>query len=75
VLPRTTGCTLRRPDDIKFQNIKLLSPDDELTPVAKSCILDLFRKFDMLLNRELSFTEFRGFYECINLEITEEEFK
>jgi len=74
LLPRTTGCTLRRPDNIKFQNLKLLSPNDELTPLTRMCILDIFRKFDMLLNRELSFIEFKGFYECINLEITEEEF-
>lgn len=37
--------------------------------------MDIFRKFDMLLNQELSFVEFRGFYECLNLKITEEEFQ
>jgi len=29
----------------------------------------------MLLNRELSYTEFRGFYECIGKNLTEAEFK
>lgn len=35
---------------------------------------DIFRKFDMLLNRELSFCEFKGFCECINRNLTEKEF-
>lgn len=29
----------------------------------------------MLLNRELSYQEFKGFYECIEKTITEKEFK
>jgi hypothetical protein len=29
----------------------------------------------MLLNRELSYSEFRGFYECINKTLTEAEFQ
>jgi hypothetical protein len=29
----------------------------------------------MLLNRELTFAEFKGFYECLGRKITEEEFK
>ena len=41
----------------------------------ESTIQDVFRKFDMLLNRELSFTEFRGFYECIGKNLSEGEFK
>ena len=75
ILPRTTGCTLRRPDDIKLQNIKLISSKSELTQQFKLCVKDIFRKFDMLLNRELSFIEFKGFYDCLNLQIAEEEFK
>ena len=35
---------------------------------------DIFRKFDMLLNRELGYQEFKGFYECLGKEITEAEF-
>ncbi len=29
----------------------------------------------MLMNRELTFVEFKGFYECLDRKITEEEFK
>jgi hypothetical protein len=35
---------------------------------------DIFRKFDMLLNRELGYLEFKGFYECLGKEISEDEF-
>lgn len=41
----------------------------------ESTVSDIFRKFDMLLNRELSFTEFRGFYECIGKNLSDAEFK
>ena len=41
----------------------------------ESTLSDIFRKFDMLLNRELSFTEFRGFYECIGKNLSEAEFR
>lgn len=37
---------------------------------------DIFRKFDMLLNQELTFCEFKGFCECIGKgNLTEKEFQ
>jgi hypothetical protein len=94
VLPRTTGCTLRRPEDAKRSVekktfIKLLVPAGSSEGVQKSAITmdkkqmstlfeitanDIFRKFDMLLNRELGYLEFKGFYECLGKEISEDEF-
>jgi Ca2+-binding EF-hand superfamily protein len=35
---------------------------------------DIFKKFDMLLTRELGYLEFKGFYECVGKDITEAEF-
>ena len=75
VLPKTSGCLLRRPTDAPMERVKLLTSKGELTDIAESTIQDIFRKFDMLLNRELSFTEFKGFYECINRSLTELEYK
>jgi calpain-15 len=75
ILPRTTGCSLRRPADAREENIKLLRSTGQLHEQAESTIKDIFRKFDMLLNRELSFVEFKGFFECINKQLTEKEFK
>lgn len=93
VLPRTTGCTLRRPEDAKPKDkkniVKLLVPAGSSDTIQKSSLStdkrqmstlfditanDIFRKFDMLLNRELGYLEFKGFYECIGKDITEPEF-
>ena len=75
ILPRSTGCTLRRPSDAKPESIKLIDSHNHLTPLMKSTVQDIFRKLDMLLNRELTYNEFKGFYECLNRHLSEEEFK
>lgn len=37
---------------------------------------DIFKKFDMLLTRQLKYSEFRGFWECItSTDISQEDFK
>lgn len=75
VLPKTSGCLLKKPTDAPMERLKLMTTKGELTDMAESTIADIFRKFDMLLNRELSYTEFKGFYECINRSLTEVEYK
>ena len=40
----------------------------------ESTVADIFRKFDMLLNRELGYSEFRGFCECVERLTSEAEF-
>jgi len=75
ILPRTTGCTLRKPLDTKPEEVKLLNKNGEINERLESTLRDIFRKFDMLLNRELTYTEFKGICECINRKLTEEEFK
>jgi len=75
ILPRTTGCTLRRPADARPENIKMLEKSGKLNELVESTVIDIFRKFDMLLNRELSYIEFKGFFECLNKNISEKEFK
>eukprot|EP00357_Protocruzia_adherens_P011223 CAMPEP_0115030694 /NCGR_PEP_ID=MMETSP0216-20121206/37993_1 /TAXON_ID=223996 /ORGANISM="Protocruzia adherens, Strain Boccale" /LENGTH=823 /DNA_ID=CAMNT_0002408007 /DNA_START=44 /DNA_END=2515 /DNA_ORIENTATION=+ len=75
ILPRTTGCTLRRMPDAPSESIKMITDKGELHELIESTISDIFRKFDMLLNRELSYTEFKGFCECINKHITEHDFR
>ena len=43
--------------------------------LLETTLEDIFRKFDMLLNRELTFCEFKGFSECLGRSnITEKEF-
>lgn len=55
VLPRTTGCTLKKTGDITVSAVPLLDRMNNMTETYKSVVIDIFRKFDMLLNRELGF--------------------
>jgi len=75
ILPRTTGCYLRRPNDAQTENITLLDEYSNFNELFDSTLNDIFRKFDMLLNRELSYTEFRGFYECLGKNLSDPEFR
>jgi len=48
---------------VRHEEITLMDSDDNFNELFDLTINDIFRKFDMLLNRELSYIEFRGFYE------------
>lgn len=78
ILPRSTGCCFGR-DTTKHNNTRtpLYNKEEKkLTPIFISTIKDIFKKFDMLLNRELKHNEFKGFWECANnSQITLDEFK
>lgn len=52
-----------------------MDQDGNFNELFDLTVNDIFRKFDMLLNRELSYTEFRGFYECLGKNLTESEFR
>lgn len=78
ILPRTTGCFFGRPYD-KLNDSSILElynyDENRLNPIFVATIKDIFKKFDMLLNRELKYSEFRGFWECIsNNSISKDEF-
>lgn len=75
ILPKTTGCTLKRPIDAANEDIKMLDKNRRLNEIVHSTIIDIFRKYDMLLTRELTYVEFKGFYECLNKTITQQEFE
>ena len=46
-----------------------------MSMLFESTANDIFRKFDMLLNRELGYSEFKGFCDCVGKHMmTEEEF-
>ena len=57
------------------ESVGLLNDMGDLHPKTISTIKDLFRKFDLLLNNELGFLEFKGFYECINKALDAKTFK
>ena len=45
-----------------------------MSMLFESTVADIFRKFDMLLNRELGYSEFRGFCDCVGRITTDVEF-
>ena len=59
-----------------LQNVAITTSDGtmQMSTLFESTVCDIFRKFDMLLNRELGYSEFRGFCECVGREISETEF-
>jgi calpain-15 len=77
ILPRTTGCGLKRPENSpEGQNVNLLSSNGRLSELLETTLEEVFRKFDMLLYKELTFCEFKGFCECLGRStLTEREFQ
>jgi calpain-15 len=78
ILPRTTGCFFGRPYEKRSSVLTPLFNHDEkkITPIFVSTIRDIFKKFDLLLNRKLGYNEFRGFWECVkNASISQNEFE
>jgi len=64
VVPRTTGCNLRKPDNLKGETIsRLLDSQGDLDPIAELIIKDIFRRLDKItLDNSLSFTELSDFF-------------
>jgi len=76
VVPRTTGCNLKRPDNAEQEQISLIDSKGELNPLFESTIADIFNKFDLVVNRTIDFKEFKGFGEIIGIPIKDDlEFK
>jgi calpain-15 len=76
ILPRTTGCLLKRPDNAAQQNVSLLNGAGKLSDLLDTTLDEIFRKFDMLLQRELGYCEFKGLCECIGHQtLSEREFQ
>ena len=47
----------------------------ELTKVFASIVVDIFNKFDVIMGRELSYSEFLQFYKITGYDFTVEEFE
>ena len=59
VLPRTSGCTLRRPVGAKSENIRMVDGSGHLHPIVELTIRDIFRRLDKyLVNNILELAEF-----------------
>ena len=50
--------------------------ENKLTHFFISTIKDIFKKFDMALNKELRFNDFKAFWKCVdNTDLTEDDFE
>lgn len=77
VVPRTTGCAMKRPADADEQERVqgLLQADGTPVELLESTITDIFKKFDLVISNTIDYKEFVGLYEIIGKKITEIEFK
>jgi hypothetical protein len=76
ILPRTSGCQLKRPSKAKSESIKLIDASGDLHPLAELCIKDIFRRLDKyMVNNIVELGEFQEFYSRMNLQITDKDFR
>ena len=45
-----------------------------MSPIFESAVNEIFHKFDLLLSKELSYTEFKGFCDVVEFPITPDDF-
>lgn len=58
VVPRTTGCSIKRPNDAEPENIRLFEEDGSTNCIFVSTINDIFKKFDLVISNTMDFKEF-----------------
>ena len=70
IFPRTSGCLFGKPkynyNYNSSQNIIYDINNKKFSDIFICTIKDIFKKFDILLNRYLGYKEFKGFWECIH---------
>ena len=67
IFPRTSGCLFGRisPNNNNSDVPLFDTNTNQLTDIFINTIKDIFKKFDILLNRYLGYKEFKGFLECV----------
>lgn len=78
VVPRTTGCGIKRPLEIDESNREggwIKNEKGEYNDLFLSTIDDIFRKFDLVISNSIDFKEFKGVYDIIGRRITDIEYK
>jgi len=59
ILPRTSGCNLRKPKNFSSANIKMVNDSGDLHPLVELIIKDIFRRLDKyMINNIVEFGEF-----------------
>ena len=85
IFPRTSGCLFGRSaiNEMKAENKKNMNEiynmeTKAFSPIFINTVKDIFKKFDILLNKSLGFREFKQFLECVKTDLNnfdENEFK
>ncbi len=77
VVPRTTGCNLRKPDSHRSDALpSLLTPSGDLNHLATLTLHDLFRRLDTLtLDGTLSIPELTTFFARLSLPFTQDTYQ
>lgn len=73
IVPRTTGCLLRRPDGADVESIRLVDNQGNLNPLFKATLRDLFKKLDLLGTKKILVKEFNGFLDAIGRPLIKDE--
>jgi hypothetical protein len=60
IVPRTTGCGIKRPNESETVNDPLIDDEGNPSELFKSTIHDIFRKFDLVISNTVDFKEFKG---------------
>lgn len=72
ILPRTSGCTMRRLPNARSEYIKMIDSNGDLHPLVDLTVKDIFRRLDkIVINNSLEYPEFKEFYARVNLSLTE----
>jgi hypothetical protein len=72
ILPRTSGVTLRRPQNAQSEFIKLLDANGDLHPIVELTVKDIFNRLDSVhVNKSLEYKEFQDFYDKLGIDFTE----
>lgn len=72
VVPRTTGCALKRPEGAEQEQVNLIDSKGEMNILFESTISDIFNKFDLVVNNTIDFKEFKGFTEIIGIALKDD---
>ena len=76
ILPRSSGCHLRRPENAPENQITSLIKGEDLNEIAALTVKDIFRRLDKhTINNNVEFDEFKGLYDRLGKNLTEKEFK
>lgn len=78
VVPRTSGCGIKRPQNATDpEGIQLLDKEGNFTEIFESTLIDIFKKFDLVITNSIDFKEFNDFMTVIGKQkvASELEFK